>query len=107
MALGVVKLDMVELGRILEGWEIPVERSQPLMDGREAAANVLDVALEMLHVHRIESDDGGVKSNIGLSHAVTEQEWSLAREKMLLHLLKRLEENLNVLFVCFLGPAMA
>lgn len=50
MALGVVPLDVVELGGILEGGVVPVKVPQPLVDVGVAGADVADVALEVLDV---------------------------------------------------------
>jgi hypothetical protein len=50
VALGVVPLDVVELGGVLEGRVVPVEVAQPLMDVWVARADVADVALEVLDV---------------------------------------------------------
>lgn len=51
MALGVVPLDVVELGGILEGRVVPVEVTQPPVDVRVSRADVADVAFEVLDVN--------------------------------------------------------
>lgn len=59
MALGVVVLDVQEVGRRgAEGGGVlaPVQVAQPAVRGRVAAADVADVALEVLHVDGVEAD---------------------------------------------------
>lgn len=56
VALGVVVLDVQEVGRGGEGRRAPVQVPQPGVDGRVAAADVADVALEVLNVDGIEAD---------------------------------------------------
>lgn len=56
MALGVVVLDVQEVGGVGEGRGAPVQVAQPGVDGRVAAADVADVALEVLHVDGVEAD---------------------------------------------------
>ena len=80
---------MIELGRILEGGNVPVKFPQPIVDGREATTDVLEVALEVLHVHWIEADDGGIETNIRFSQGIAEHIGSFASRQMRLHLLER------------------
>ena len=60
MALRIMFLNMLKLRRSSESVYIPVQVPQPLMQRRVSGANVSDVALEMLYVHGVEADDGGV-----------------------------------------------
>ena len=57
MALRIMFLDMLELCRLSERRHIPIQVPQPLMQCWVSAPDVTDIALEMLHIHRIESDD--------------------------------------------------
>lgn len=43
-------LDVQEVGRVLEGWVVPVQVAHPLVEVWVARPDVLDVALEMLDV---------------------------------------------------------
>ena len=81
MALGVVLLDMCELSSTAEGVVVPVTMSNPsgrtlaaimynylcvlLVDCWIAAANIPDIALEVLHVDDIEPDYSLRMLNIG------------------------------------------
>lgn len=53
MALGIVPLDVLELGRLAEGQVVPVEVPQPGVDGGITGADVADVALEVLDIDRL------------------------------------------------------
>ena len=46
------------------------------MKVRVAGSDISEVALEMLLVHRIETDNGGVQSDVLLGHAVAKVEWT-------------------------------
>lgn len=50
VALGVVPLDMLELGRVAEGLDIPVEITHPPVKERVSRTDIAYVRLEMLHV---------------------------------------------------------
>lgn len=52
----VVSLYMVEVARILESWEIPVELAHPEVNGGIAVADRTQVALEVPDIHRIEAN---------------------------------------------------
>ena len=51
MTLRIVILDVLKVRRLSKSRHVPVEHAQPAMKSREAAANVLDVALEVLYVY--------------------------------------------------------
>ncbi len=72
MALRVVILDMRDLGRRIEGISLPIQMTNPLMDGRVPRSDIAEIALEMLHVDGIESDDGGEQSNVGFGDVLAE-----------------------------------
>lgn len=57
MTLGIVFLDMLELRGFVKRGQVPVEMSQPLMYSRVTAADVTNVALEVLYVDRLECSD--------------------------------------------------
>lgn len=56
----IMPLDVFELGRAPKRIHIPIQRPHPPMQRRIARPYVADVALEMLHVHGVEADDGRV-----------------------------------------------
>lgn len=58
VTLGVMVLDVQEVCRVLEGCIIPVQIPHPLVDCRISGTNIADVALEVLDVDRIETDNG-------------------------------------------------
>jgi hypothetical protein len=64
MALGVVLLDMLKLRRVPECRIIPVQVSHPLVKRRVPTSNVPNIALEVLHIHGIEANDGRVQTDI-------------------------------------------
>jgi hypothetical protein len=68
-----------------------------------ATADVADVALEVLNIDGVEADDGCVEAHIELSQFVTKVEWTTGFGKLLLCTIERLEQSLDILFVCFLG----
>jgi len=76
MARHVVLLDMFELRRVLESGNVPVQVSEPAMNSRIAAADVADVAFEVLHIDGVESDYGHIETYVRLGDVVTEVVWS-------------------------------
>ena len=65
MALRIMFLDMFELRRFPKRRHIPIQMPQPFMQCRVSGADVADVAFEMLHVDRVEADDGRVETDVG------------------------------------------
>lgn len=70
MALRVVFLDMLELRRVVERRDVPVQVTQPPMDRGISGADVADVGLEVLHVYGVETHDRGVQSDISLGDVI-------------------------------------
>lgn len=65
MALGVVVLDVLELGRLTKGLGVvPVQMPHPLVQGWIAGTNIADVALEVLDIDGVKADDGGEEADI-------------------------------------------
>jgi len=60
VTLLIVFLDMLKLRGFLEGGDVPVQMSQPAMDGGISGADVSDVGLEVLDVDGIEAHDSRV-----------------------------------------------
>lgn len=77
MARHVVLLDMFELRRVSERGNVPVQVSEPAMNDRITAADVADVAFEVLHIDDIESDDGYIKTYVRFGDVGTKVVWSL------------------------------
>jgi hypothetical protein len=50
VALGVVVLDVKEVGRVLERRVVPVQVAHPVVHVRVSRTDVSNVALEMLHI---------------------------------------------------------
>ena len=68
MAFGVVLFDMFEFRAFLESRDVPVQVPYPFMQRRVSGADVSDVAFEVLHIDRVESDDCGIKPYICLGN---------------------------------------
>lgn len=52
----IMRLDMIEIRRILEGWIEPVQFPHPFVDRGISSSNRPNVCFEMPHVDGIESD---------------------------------------------------
>lgn len=76
MTLCVMFLNMLKHRRLVECRHIPIQIPHPLMDRRIPTPNIPDIALEVLHVDRIEADDRRVEPYIGLRDFVAEVERS-------------------------------
>lgn len=48
-----MELDVVEVCRVLERRDVPVQIPHPLVNSRVAGPDVADVALEVLDIHRL------------------------------------------------------
>ena len=57
-------LDMLELRCLAERRLVPVQLAQPLVQGRIPAADIPDVAFEVLYVHHVEAHDRRVEPDI-------------------------------------------
>ena len=64
MALGVMLLDMLKLGGIMERWHVPIQLPQPFVQIGIARPDVPDIALEVLDVDRVEADNGRVEADV-------------------------------------------
>lgn len=58
---------------VSECWNLPVQVSQPKMDPGEVMADHANVALEPLHIDRIESDNRSVQKHIGCCQTVSSE----------------------------------
>jgi hypothetical protein len=68
-----------------------------------SAADVTEVALEVLDVDGVEADDGCEEANVLLCQAVAEVEWAAGLCEICFCAVKRGEECCDGLFVRFLG----
>jgi hypothetical protein len=66
--------DVIKVGRVLERRIVPVEVLHPLVNVGISIPNGAVVALEMAMVDGVETNDCGVQTNVGFSHAVTDEE---------------------------------
>ncbi|KAJ3472434.1 hypothetical protein NLG97_g10991 [Lecanicillium saksenae] len=97
VAAGVVPLDVLKLRRVLEGGNGPVQVAHPLVDGGVAGANVPDVALEVLDVDGVETDERDIAVPLlGLAKVVGAL---LLLLEVLLRTVERLEEGNDVALV--------
>ncbi len=55
---------MLKLCRVFERRHVPVQVPQPFVQRRIPRANIANIALEVLHVYRIESSNSRVQTHI-------------------------------------------
>lgn len=79
MAGHVVLLDVLELRRLLERRHGPVEMAEPAVDEGVAAADVADVAFEVLHVDGVEAHRRHVQAHVGFGQVGAEVVRALGR----------------------------
>lgn len=98
-------LDMLELRRLPERGNIPVQMPQPSMNRGISRANIPQIRLEMLHIHGIKPDDGRVEPDIRLGDGIPVEinlALFLPRGQMGLDPVQRREEGDDRFVVCFL-----
>lgn len=103
VALGIVILDMRKVRRILERGMIPVEIPQPAVEMWVAAAYVADIAFEVLHVDRVEADEGCEEPDVDFGHVVAKEERSTLLFQLCLCAVQGVEEHFDVLLIGLLG----
>ena len=103
----IMLLDMLKLGRAPERLDIPIQIPQPLVQRRVPGANVPDVALEMLHVHGVEADDGRVQADVGFGDGRTEVKGVGVLGEMGFRAVEGFEECFDGSLVRFLGTGSA
>lgn len=64
MTARIMVLDVQEIRRLLERRHVPVQPPHPLVNRGIPGTDIADVALEVLHVHGIEADDGHEETNV-------------------------------------------
>lgn len=69
----IMPFDVIKLRRLLKRRVVPVQVTHPLVQSRVAAANVANVALEVLHVHRVEARQRHVQPDVRLGERLAEE----------------------------------
>ena len=98
---------MLKLGSALECVLIPVEITQPFMDGRISRSDVTDIRFEMLNIDGIKTDDCRVESHITFCDMLAPVEWSLRCRQVLFNFVKRLEQRLDSVLIRILSGGEA
>lgn len=125
MTLGVMLPDVRELRRLSECFDVPVQIADPptephqrlnqsgigskryvLVNGRISAANIANVALEVLDIDRIETNDGRVETDVGLCDAVAVVVGTWILGEVFFDAVEGFEELRDGFFVGFLGAVM-
>jgi hypothetical protein len=57
---------MFKICCLFETRDIPIQVPQPFVDVRVIVSYHLKVSLEVLHIHRIKTNDGRVEADVGL-----------------------------------------
>lgn len=102
VAFCIVLLNVLKLGSLLEGSYLPVEISQPFMYVRIPRANITDVALEMLNVDGIETNDGGIEAYIHFCEVFSKIELRCLFSKMSFDVVEGAEQALDCILIGFL-----
>lgn len=102
VTLGVVVFDMLKLSRLLERRNVPVKFSHPLMQRRITRPNITDVTLEMLHVDRVEANDGSVKADVRFGYVGTKVVGSGVFSKVCFGAVERGEKGFDGFLISFL-----
>lgn len=97
-----ILLDMLEIGALLKPRHIPVTIPEPIIDPRIIVPNRPQITLEVLHVHRIESDNRSIQSQIQLRHVLAKYERSTILVDQLFDFVEGGEDGDDVLIVGFL-----
>lgn len=73
MTLRIMFLDVLEIRRLTERRQIPIEATYPAMNGGEPRADITQITFEMLDVDRVEANDGCEEADIGLGDGFAEE----------------------------------
>ena len=104
MTPSIMSLDVFKLCRLAKCGYIPIQSTQPLVQCRIAAADIADIALEVLNIHGIEADDRRVESNIGFRDVGAVVEGGGVGGEVGFDAVEGFEEGLDGVFVSFLRP---
>lgn len=64
MAFRIMLFDVLKLCCLAKGRDVPVEMPHPLVERRIAGADISNIAFEMLDIHGVEANNGGVKAYV-------------------------------------------
>lgn len=76
-----MELDMLKVRRLPERGNIPIQPPHPAMNSRVPRANISDITLEMLHIHRVEPDNRRKQPDIRLRNIGAEIEGLFGGER--------------------------
>lgn len=99
MTLGIMPLDMRKIRRIPKRRYIPVEMPHPSMQRGIPTADITDVALEVLDIHDVETNNSRVQADVGFGQAVAEVVRTAAFLEIRLSPVKGVEEGGDRAFV--------
>lgn len=93
MTLHIVPFDVIKVRRGLESRMIPVKRLEPLVDRGITTSDISYVALEVLYVDWVESDDRDKEANIDFGQLRAKVEWTASGGQMLFGFVQVLEKS--------------
>jgi len=102
MTLAVVLLDMLEVGRVLELRMVPVHALEPIVQGWILASDHAEIALEVLDVDCVETDQGAEDTDIDLGHVVAENIRTFVMVSNLLEFVQSGKDGGEVLLIALL-----
>jgi len=105
MTRHIMTLNVHEIGRLLEPRDLPVQMFQPGIDFGIIVADGADVGFKVLHVHRIETDDGRVETDIRFCQFIAEEIFRFGEH--VFDTIQRFEKWKDVIFVSLLGCCKA
>ena len=95
----IMPLDVLKLGRVVKGRGVPIQLPDPFVQRRVSRPDVAQVALEVLHVHGVEADDGRVQSDVCFRDVLAKVVWAWSRGEVFLDPVERVEELRDVFLV--------
>ena len=72
MTLCIVLLDMLEIGCLREPLHIPIQVFEVVVQKRVVVSDGAEIALEMLHVDRVEPDQRRLRADVDFGQLFTE-----------------------------------
>ena len=102
VTLGVVVFDMFKLSRLVECRHVPVKFSHPLMQRRITRPDITNITLEMLHIDRVEANDGSVEANVRFGYVGTKVVGSGVFSKVSFGAVERGEKGFDGFLIGFL-----
>jgi len=96
----VMRFDVLEIGRILEGGVVPIQFLHPRMDSGVPAADGTEVAFEVTDIDGVKPDDGDPKPDVGFGQDTSNE--IVFSGQHLLKPIKRIEKWHDGFLVCLL-----